>query len=174
MVANHHGHSTRSGSHQGSPQGRPADSVAQLVARRSWSIHWPPPKGPRLTGPLIRLAPVTLPLYTAQRSTPGHEQHHPHCQRIQASRSRTHRGPRSSGLQLLRRPDAEAPEAPETERPASAPLPDVPATASAAPAGLHSPEQSAALAAPLNRVHVQTRSQAGRSLNYLEELAFAL
>jgi hypothetical protein len=33
---------------------------------------------------------------------------------------------------------------------------------------LLSPEQSAALAAPLNRANVQTRSQAGRSLNYLE------
>jgi recombination DNA repair RAD52 pathway protein len=33
---------------------------------------------------------------------------------------------------------------------------------------LLSSEQSAALAAPLNRANVQTRSQAGRSLNYLE------
>jgi hypothetical protein len=33
---------------------------------------------------------------------------------------------------------------------------------------LLSPEQAAALAAPLNRANVQTRSQAGRSLNYLE------
>jgi len=33
---------------------------------------------------------------------------------------------------------------------------------------LLSSEQSAALAAPLNRAHVQTRSQAGRSFNYLE------
>jgi hypothetical protein len=33
---------------------------------------------------------------------------------------------------------------------------------------LLSPEQSAALAAPLNRANVQTRSQAGRSLTYLE------
>jgi hypothetical protein len=73
-----------------------------------------------------------------------------------------------NGLQLLRRPKAEAPAAPETERPISPQLPDVPATASAAPAGLLSPEQSAALAAPLNRANVQTRSQAGRSLNYLE------
>ncbi len=77
-------------------------------------------------------------------------------------------GPQPSGLQLLRRPEAEAPAAPETERPASPKLPEVPATASAAPAGLLSAEQSAALAAPLNRANVQTRSQAGRSLNYLE------
>jgi len=77
-------------------------------------------------------------------------------------------GPQQSGLQLLNRPKAEAPAAPETERPASPQLPDVPATASPAPTGLLSPEQSAALAAPLNRANVQTRSQAGRSINYLE------
>jgi len=77
-------------------------------------------------------------------------------------------GPQPSGLQLLRRPEAEAPAAPETERPASPQLPEVPATASAAPAGLLSTEQTAALAAPLNRANVQTRSQAGRSFNYLE------
>ena len=71
-------------------------------------------------------------------------------------------------LQVLRRPEAFAPAVPEVERPASPQLPDIPATASAAPAGLLSPEQAAALAAPLNRAHVQTRSQAGRSLNYLE------
>jgi len=73
-----------------------------------------------------------------------------------------------SALQLLRRPAIEAPSTYEAERPASPQLPEVPATASAAPAGLLSPEQSAALAAPLNRVNVQTRSQAGRSFNYLE------
>ena len=73
-----------------------------------------------------------------------------------------------SALQLLRRPGALAPAVPEVERPASPQLPDIPATASATPAGLLSPEQSAALAAPLNRAHVQTRSHAGRSLNYLE------
>ena len=73
-----------------------------------------------------------------------------------------------SDLQLLRRPEAEAPAIQEVERPASPQLPDIPATASAAPAGLLSPEQAAALAAPLNRANVQTRSQAGRSLNYLE------
>jgi len=73
-----------------------------------------------------------------------------------------------SGLQLMRRPNAEVPPATGTERQASPQLPDVPATASAAPAWLLSPEQSAALAAPLNRANVQTRSQAGRSLNYLE------
>ena len=75
---------------------------------------------------------------------------------------------KSSALQLLRRPGALAPAVPEVERPASPQLPDIPATASATPAGLLSPEQAAALAAPLNRANVQTRSQAGRSLNYLE------
>ena len=75
-----------------------------------------------------------------------------------------------TALQLLRRPEAEALAIPEVERPSSPQLPDIPATAtaSATPAGLLSPEQSAALAAPLNRANVQTRSQAGRSLNYLE------
>ena len=71
-------------------------------------------------------------------------------------------------LQVLRRPEALAPAVPEVERPASPQLPDIPATASATPAGLLSPEQAAALAAPLNRANVQTRSQAGRSFNYLE------
>ena len=75
-----------------------------------------------------------------------------------------------SALQLLRRPEAEAPDITEADRPASPQLPDITAkaTASGTPAGLLSPEQSAALAAPLNRANVQTRSQAGRSLNYLE------
>ena len=73
-----------------------------------------------------------------------------------------------SALQLLRRPEALAPALPEVERPTSPQLPDIPATASATPAGLLSPEQAAALAAPLNRAHVQTHSQAGRSFNYLE------
>ena len=73
-----------------------------------------------------------------------------------------------TALQLLRRPEALAPAVPEVERPASPQLPDIPATASATPAGLLSPEQAAALAAPLNRANVQTRSQVGRSLNYLE------
>ena len=77
-------------------------------------------------------------------------------------------GSQPNALQLIRRPKAEAPAAPETERPASPQLPEIPATASAAPAGLLSTKQSAALAAPLNRAKVQTRSQAGRSLNYLE------
>ena len=77
-------------------------------------------------------------------------------------------GPQPSGLQLLRRQVAEAPAIQAVDRPASPQLPDIPATASAAPAGLLSPEQSATLAAPLNRANVQTRSQAGRSLNYLE------
>ncbi len=77
-------------------------------------------------------------------------------------------GPQPNALQLLRRPEIEAPSTSEAERPASPQLPEVPATASAAPPGLLSPEQSAALAAPLNRANVQTRSQAGRSLNYLE------
>ena len=77
-------------------------------------------------------------------------------------------GPQPNALQLLRRPEIEAPPAPEIERPASPQLPDIPATASAAASGLLSPEQAAALAAPLNRANVQTRSQAGRSLNYLE------
>jgi hypothetical protein len=75
---------------------------------------------------------------------------------------------KSSALQLLRRPEIEVPASPAVDRPGSPQLPDVPATAPAAPAGLLSPEQSAALAAPLNRANVQTRSQAGRSLNYLE------
>jgi hypothetical protein len=75
---------------------------------------------------------------------------------------------KSSTLQVLRRTETEAPAIPAVDRPASPQLPDVPATASAAPAGLLSPEQSAALAAPLNRANVQTRSQAGRSFNYLE------
>ncbi len=77
-------------------------------------------------------------------------------------------GPQPSGLQLLRRPEALAPAVPDVERQASPQLPGIPATASATPAGLLSPEQAAALAAPLNRANVQTRSQAGRSLNYLE------
>ena len=75
---------------------------------------------------------------------------------------------KSSAQQLLRRPEALAPAMHEVERPGSPQLPDIPDTASATPAGLFSPEQTAALAAPLNRAHVQTRSQAGRSLNYLE------
>jgi len=75
---------------------------------------------------------------------------------------------KSSALQLLRRPEIEAPVIPEVERPASPQLPDIQATAKAAASGLLSPEQAAALAAPLNRANVQTRSQAGRSLNYLE------
>ena len=77
-------------------------------------------------------------------------------------------GPQPSGLQLLRRPEALAPAVPDVERQASPQLPGIPATVSATPAGLLSPEQAAALAAPLNRANVQTRSQAGRSLNYLE------
>ena len=68
----------------------------------------------------------------------------------------------------MRRPEIEAPVIPEGERQASPQLPDIPATTSATPAGLLSPVQTAALAAPLNRANVQTRSQAGRSLNYLE------
>ena len=73
-----------------------------------------------------------------------------------------------TGLQLLRRPEAQTPAVPEVERPASPQLPDVPAQAVTAPKGLLSPEQAAALTAPLNRANVQTRSQAGRSFNYLE------
>jgi len=73
-----------------------------------------------------------------------------------------------SALQVLRRAEVDAPAIPAVDRPASPQLPEVPATASAAPIGLLSSEQSAALAAPLNRANVQTRSQAGRSLNYLE------
>ncbi len=73
-----------------------------------------------------------------------------------------------SALQLLRRPETEAPAIPEVERPTSPQLPALPPTTSATPAGLLSPEQTAALAAPLNRANVQTRSQAGRSLTYLE------
>jgi len=77
-------------------------------------------------------------------------------------------GHNPNALQLLHRPEIEVPATPAVDRPASPQLPEVPATASAAPAGLLSPEQSAALAAPLNRANVQTRSQAGRSFNYLE------
>jgi len=73
-----------------------------------------------------------------------------------------------SALQVLRRAEVDAPAIPAVNRPASPQLPEVPATTSATPAGLLSPEQTAALAAPLNRANVQTRSQAGRSLNYLE------
>ena len=73
-----------------------------------------------------------------------------------------------SALQLLGRPKIEAPAITEVEGPARPQLPDIPATASAAASGLLSREQAAALAAPLNRANVQTRSQAGRSLNYLE------
>ena len=75
---------------------------------------------------------------------------------------------KSSALQLLRRPETDAPAIPEVERPTSPQLPALPPTTSATTAGLLSPEQAAALAAPLNRANVQTRSQAGRSLNYLE------
>ncbi|MCX5943760.1 MAG: RAD52 family DNA repair protein [Cyanobacteria bacterium] len=75
---------------------------------------------------------------------------------------------KSSALQLLRRPETEVPAIQEVERPASPQLPNIPATASAEASGLLSREQAAALAAPLNRANVQTRSQAGRSLNYLE------
>ncbi len=75
---------------------------------------------------------------------------------------------KSSALQFLRRPEAEATAIQKTERPASPKLPDLPAATPAEPGGLLSPEQTAALAAPLNRANVQTRSQAGRSLNYLE------
>ena len=75
---------------------------------------------------------------------------------------------KSSALQLLRRPEAEAPAITAVEGPTSPRLPDIPATASATPTGLLSSEQAAALAAPLNRANVQTRSQAGRSFNYLE------
>ena len=75
---------------------------------------------------------------------------------------------KSSALQLLRRPEADVPAIPAVDRPASPQLPDVPAQSVTAPKGLLSPEQSSALAAPLNRANVQTRSQAGRSFNYLE------
>ena len=73
-----------------------------------------------------------------------------------------------SALQVLRRPEADVPAIPAVDRPASPQLPDVPAQAVTAPKGLLSPEQAAALTAPLNRANVQTRSQAGRSFNYLE------
>jgi len=77
-------------------------------------------------------------------------------------------GHKPNALQLLRRPVIEVPGTPAVDRPASPQLPDVPAQAVTAPTGLLSPEQSDALAAPLNRANVQTRSQAGRSFNYLE------
>ena len=73
-----------------------------------------------------------------------------------------------SALQLLRRPEIEAPAVPEVDSPARPQLPALHAQALTAPAGLLSPEQAAALASPLNRANIQTRSQAGRSLNYLE------
>ena len=73
-----------------------------------------------------------------------------------------------SALQLLQRPNAEALAIPAVDRPASPQLPDLPAATSPEPVGLLSLEQAAALAAPLNRANVQTRSQAGRSFNYLE------
>jgi len=75
---------------------------------------------------------------------------------------------KSSALQLLRRPEIEAPAVPEVDSPARPQLAALHAQATTAPAGLLSPEQAAALAAPLNRANVQTRSQAGRSFNYLE------
>jgi len=73
-----------------------------------------------------------------------------------------------SALQLLRRPDAGAPATAKVEEPTSPQLPELPPPSPAGPPGLLSAGQTAALAAPLNRAHVQTRSQAGRSLNYLE------
>jgi len=77
-------------------------------------------------------------------------------------------GHKPNALQLLRRPVIEVPGTPAVDRPASPQLPELQAQASTASAGLLSTEQTAALAAPLNRANVQTRSQAGRSFNYLE------
>ena len=77
-------------------------------------------------------------------------------------------GQMPSALELLRRPEAGAPAKTKVEEPTSPQLPELPAPTPAGPPGLLSTDQTAALAAPLNRAHVQTRSQAGRTLNYLE------
>ena len=78
-----------------------------------------------------------------------------------------------SALELLRRAEA-GPPAPEVEQPTRPKfpqlpqLPELPGPTAPTTPGLFSADQTAALAAPLNRAHVQTRSQAGRSLSYLE------
>ena len=77
-------------------------------------------------------------------------------------------GPMPSALQLLRRPDGGVVATTMVEEPTSPQLPELPPPSPAGPPGLLSAGQTAALAAPLNRAHVQTRSQAGRSLNFLE------
>jgi len=77
-------------------------------------------------------------------------------------------GPMPSALQLLRRHDAGALATPKVEEPSSPRLPELPPPSPVGPPGLLSAGQTAALAAPLNRAHVQTRTQAGRSLSYLE------
>ena len=77
-------------------------------------------------------------------------------------------GPMPSALQLLRRPDAGVLATTMVEEPTIPLLPELPPPSPAGSPGLLSAGQTAALAAPLNRAHVQPRSQAGRSLNYLE------
>jgi hypothetical protein len=73
-----------------------------------------------------------------------------------------------TALQLLRQPDIEIAVSPDAEKPTSPQLPPLASPPVPAAWGLFSAEQTAALAAPLNRAHVQTRSQAGRPLSYLE------
>ena len=74
---------------------------------------------------------------------------------------------RPTALELIRLAEAGAPT-PRVEQPTRPQLPELPGPTAPATPGLFSAEQTAALAAPLNRAHVQTRSQAGRSLSYLE------
>ena len=76
-------------------------------------------------------------------------------------------GQMPTALELIRRAEAGAP-APRVEQPTRPQLPELPGPTAPATPGLFSADQTAALAAPLNRAHVQTRSQAGRSLSYLE------
>ena len=82
-----------------------------------------------------------------------------------APAARPSQGP--TALELIRLAEAGAPT-PRVEQPTRPQLPELPGPTAPATPGLFSAEQTAALAAPLNRAHVQTRSQAGRSLSYLE------
>ena len=76
--------------------------------------------------------------------------------------------PPPTALQLLRQPDIEVAASPDPKKPTSPQLPPLASPPAPAACRLFSVEQTAALAAPLNRAHVQTRSQAGRPLSYLE------
>jgi hypothetical protein len=76
-------------------------------------------------------------------------------------------GQMPTALELIRRAEAGAPT-PRVAQPTRPQLPELPGPTAPATPGLFSADQTAALAAPLNRAHVQTRSQAGRSLSYLE------